>query len=57
MEGKLVNVKVELYIYVIYKYILLFMKFYINIIIFFKKIGCQGYIMLNIFKCIYMYLY
>lgn len=40
MEGKLVNVKVELYNYVIYKYILLFMKFYINIIIFFKKIGC-----------------
>lgn len=38
MEGKLVNVKVELYIYVIYKYILLFMKFYINIIIFFKKL-------------------
>lgn len=38
MEGKLVNVKVELYNYVIYKYILLFMKFYINIIIFFKKL-------------------
>lgn len=38
MEGKLVNVKVELYIYVLYKYILLFMKFYINIIIFFKKL-------------------
>lgn len=37
MEGKLVNVKVELYNYVIYIYILLFMKFYINIIIFFKK--------------------
>lgn len=38
MEGKLVNVKVELYNYVIYKYILLFMKFYINIIIVFKKL-------------------
>lgn len=38
MEGKFVNVKVELYNYVIYKYILLFMKFYINIIIFFKKL-------------------
>lgn len=38
MEGKLVNVKVELYNYVIYKYILFFMKFYINIIIFFKKL-------------------
>lgn len=38
MEGKLVNVKVELYNYVIYKYILLFIKFYINIIIFFKKL-------------------
>lgn len=38
MEGKLVNVKVELYNYVIYKYILLFMKFYINIILFFKKL-------------------
>lgn len=38
MEGKLVNVKVELYNYVIYIYILLFMKFYINIIIFFKKL-------------------